>query len=110
MAGRVVTFARTNPVAERILVHEPELIGNLITTGQVVRYSDRVVDLIAAAARRDDGRRCHPCERSTPHRELIVRLCGSLILAPTGGDAKQLISHVLGPVLEPNPSAPVSSR
>ena len=36
-----------HPVAERILVHEPDMIGTFITSGQVVRYIEQVIDLLA---------------------------------------------------------------
>ena len=112
MAVRLVAFARTHPVAERILVHEPDLIGKFVTSGQMARYSEQVITLVAPVlhAAMEAGAIRVSDPRLTA--DLISRLCGSLILSPTGGDAEQLINYALGPVLGPAPrrKAPKAAR
>ena len=57
MAVQAVTFARTSPRHRRLLSYEPDLIGNLITSGQIATYVEQVVDLVTPLAAGGDGHR-----------------------------------------------------
>lgn len=100
---RTVTFARTHPVAERVLTYEPELVGELITSGQLTTYIEQVTHLVAPIleAAMNSGAIRAGDPRLTA--ELIVRLCGSLMLTPTVGDLEDLIRLALTPLLAPAP-------
>ena len=99
MAVEAVTFARTHPVTERVLTYEPEVVGHLITGGQLASYIEQVTDLVSplVQAAMDAGTIRAGDSRLTA--ELIGRLCGSLILTPTSSDLERLVRYALEPLL-----------
>ncbi len=106
MAVDAVTFARTSPVVQRLLSYEPDLVGGVITSGRVTNYIQQVVDLVTPLlqAAMDTG-----AVRATDPRltaETVVRLCGSLMLAPTTGDLDALVRCALEPILVPPAAKP----
>jgi AcrR family transcriptional regulator len=105
LAVHAVTFARSWPVAERVLTYEPELIGDLITSGQMATYIEQVIDLVAPLlqAAMDVGAIRSGDPRLTA--EVTVRLCGSLVLTPATGDVEQLVRYALEPLLVPAATA-----
>ena len=106
MAVQAVTFTRTSPVVGRLLSYEPDLVGNVITSGQVAIYIEQVVDLVTPLlqAAMDTGAVRAGDPRLTA--ELAIRLCGSLMLAPTTSDLETLVRCALEPVLVPPATTP----
>jgi AcrR family transcriptional regulator len=103
MAIRIVTLVRTHPVTERILTYEPELLGSVITGGQLDTYLGQVLELLTplAQAAMDTGAVRSGDPRLTA--ELIVRLCVSLIVSPPAGELEPFVRYALEPLLLPTP-------
>lgn len=103
MAVGTVVFARTHPVTQRLLSYEPELVGQVVTSGQLAANIGQVTDLVAPVvqAAMDAGAVRKGDARLTA--EVIVRLCGSLVLTPTLGDLDRLLRYALEPFLVPPP-------
>jgi AcrR family transcriptional regulator len=108
MAERAVVFASGHAVIQRVLSHEPELVGEIITSGQAATYLSRVVELfepVVVTAMKTGAIRAGDAQLVT---ELIVRLCVSVLLSPTGDTAGELLRCALTPVLVPE--APLARR
>ena len=106
MAVQAVTFTRASPLIRRLLSYEPDLIGNLITSGQIATYVEQVVDLVTplVQAAMDTGAVRVSDARVTA--ELMIRLCGSLMAAPTSCELETLVRCALEPLLVPTAPKP----
>jgi AcrR family transcriptional regulator len=104
MVAGLVTFARSQPVAMKVLHDEPELIGPFLATDMgalIGRVSESVRPLLEAAmgagliATRDAGALA----------EWITRIGLSVIIAPPAGELRDFLSVVLRPALVPTKAA-----
>lgn len=99
----VVSFARRHPVLRKVLADEPDLIGPFLVA-DLPEFVDRVVSsvtpLLEAAMDRGDLAPRDPRIVA----EWLVRLCGSLILAPPPGDLRTFLRELLVPALSPTPA------
>jgi AcrR family transcriptional regulator len=100
-AVRTVTFARTSPLALRLLRNEPELIGGVIASGRLSSYVDQVVDLVAPVLEAAMSTGTIRDQDPRLLAGLIVRLIGVLIVAPADDDLEQLVQFTLEPLLLP---------
>jgi AcrR family transcriptional regulator len=97
---RTIRFARTSPLARRLLQDEPELIGGVIASGRIAGYVEQIVDLVvpvfeaamATGAIRDGDPRLLA--------GVVVRLIAALTLAPDD-DPEDLVRYALEPLLMP---------
>ncbi len=96
----VVAYGRNHPVLAKVVADEPELIGPFLVT-EAPEMLDRIASLIAPvlAAAMDAGE----VARRDPDAvaQLLVRLCLSLLLAPTPGDPAAVLAELLVPALTP---------
>jgi AcrR family transcriptional regulator len=100
MAVRAVRFAETDPLSQRVLLHEPELIGTMVTSGQLAGYAEQVADLITPVVA---NAMASGAIRETDPRlvtEVIARLGATCMIAPPQ-DLERFFADALLPLLTP---------
>lgn len=93
-----VTHARTDPLVRRVLHDEPELIGELVASGQLARIARQVADLLEPlfAAAGAGGLVAGDAGLAA---ESMVRLVAGLVLVPPAGDLDETVRATLVPML-----------
>ena len=100
---RVVRLTQTHPVTLRILNHEPDMLGALVTR-HLGTYASQVVDVLVPllSAAMEAG----TIRAGDPHlaADLMLRLMGGLVLIPplNPEDLERVVEYALLPVLEPD--------
>jgi AcrR family transcriptional regulator len=100
MAVRAVRFAESDPLSQRVLEHEPALLGAMVTSGQLAGYLDQVAELIAPVVA--DAMASGAIRRGDPRHvvEVISRLCATCMVAPPRA-LERFLSDALLPLLSP---------
>ena len=104
MIAALVTFARTEPVAVKVLQDEPELIGPFLATDMselISRVSETVRPLLDAAM----AAKLIASRDSAALAEWITRIGLSVIIAPPAGDLREFLAAMLQPALTPGRGA-----
>ena len=100
MAVRAVRYAEADPLCQRVLRHESELVGTVVTSGQLAGYVDQVAELVAPVVA--DAMAKGAIRSGDPRRtgEVICRLCATCIAAPPP-DLDAFFVDALLPLLTP---------
>ncbi|MFD5177553.1 TetR/AcrR family transcriptional regulator [Nocardia sp. NPDC058379] len=100
--ARVIDVIREHPLVRRMLEHEPEIIGGILTTGLgeqlLARLTDIGVPIVTAAMATQQMRAADPHMTS----ELLVRTILGLVVIPSNWDVKVMLEFALGPILPPS--------
>lgn len=100
LLARIVSYARSHPVARKILNDEPDLVGPFL-----IRELPELVARVAAFARPflDMAMEARVLARRDPDAlaEWVVRITVSAVIAPPPGDLESFFAAVLEPVLAP---------
>lgn len=96
----VLTQVQRHPVMQKVLADDAEILGPFLAhelPDVIDRAVDGVAPLLAAAVRAG-----HIAERNPRLlAEWLVRLTITLVLAPPGGDLRELLEELLMPALSP---------
>jgi AcrR family transcriptional regulator len=94
-----VRFARSHPVALRLLNDEPEILGSIVAR-DLAPYAAQIADALAPVLRRamDGG----VIRRADPRLAAgwLVRVVAVLVVLPAEGDLEGMLGYALGPVLQ----------
>lgn len=108
-ACRAVEWGRSHPILLRVLHDEPDVVGELVTGGQVEAYLAQVSDALApifeAAMKAGSIRRSDAGLAA----ETMVRLVATLLVAPGSRPVEELVEFVLRSTLEPEAMTPTTT-
>jgi AcrR family transcriptional regulator len=96
-----VRFGRSNPVMQRVLDHEPDIVGELVTR-DLGFYATQIADALTPIV--DVAMKAGVLRPADPHltAEWLVRVVAVLLAIPPESDLDEMLEYALLPVLQPS--------
>ena len=96
-----VRFGRSNPVMQRVLDHEPDIVGELVTR-DLGSYATQIADALTPIV--DVAMKAGVLRTADPHltAEWLVRVVAVLLAIPPESDLDEMLEYALLPVLQPS--------
>jgi AcrR family transcriptional regulator len=104
-----VRFARSHPVALRVLSDEPDILGELVSR-DLRPYAEQIAGALSPII--EAAMKAGMLRPADPHlaAEWIVRVVAALVAVPPESDLDQMLEYALLPVLEPGPPRRATRR